>query len=512
MWWKILLVIVGVIVAALVAAVVGAAVWGKGRSAEAVSAFEDAPPYTFPEGFLWGTATADHQIENSQNDDWTAFERAVLANKRFDSIAPGTARPGHIRNLGAYPENVVQRKTDFDGRMESDLDLARDMNANAFRFSISWARLFPTPEQTEPDPEGIAYYRRLFDALKQRRLEPVVTLFHFASPAWLWAAEGGKRGLERDDALEHFERYVRAVAESFGGDATIWCTINEPMVYAYLGHLDGVFPPNERRGDPSEVEGLLVRLLEAHALAYRVLKEDARRRGGDAKVGLTHHVRSFEPLRSWAPLDRVTARMVEEAFVWDLADAVHTGVLEVATTPIHRTIPGLKGTQDYVGINYYGRYYTRSNALAPTKFAILQRDPDAEEQVNDLGWASYPRGFYETLAEAERRYDLPIYVLESGTADQADDDVDRQLYIVDHVREMWRAIHHAEADVRGYFHWSLTDNFEWAEGFEGRFGLVAIDYQHDLRRTPRPSAKLFGEIAAANGLSEPLAKRCTSAR
>jgi beta-glucosidase len=465
------------------------------------------PPYTMPPGFLWGTATAAYQIENTQNDDWADFEREVLKNHRFEQLAPGQAKSGHIHNLGDYPPEVLAKKTDFDARMDSDLSLAAQQKHNAYRFSISWSRLFPTAEQTEPDAAGLAYYGRLFDALDKNHLTPLVTLFHFTSPSWLWQERGGKRGWERDDALIHFERFVRAVAKHFGPRARLWCTLNEPMVYIYSGYLEGNFPPFEKRSGPAAVIPVLEQLLRAHALAYAILKQEAQKRGAAIEVGYAQHTRAFEPLRTYHPLDRVVARVIEQAFIWDFSDAVASGVLAVTNTSHRAPIAGLKGTQDYLGINYYGRFYVKTDLLAPTKFQILMHDPETPEvdKPSDLGWASYPRGFSLILQRAGSRYRLPIYVLENGTADRKDDDTDRQRLLVEHVKEMWLARQHG-ADVRGYFHWSLLDNFEWAEGFDARFGLIKVDYKDGFRRTPRPSAALYTRIIEHNGLDEDLAR------
>ena len=236
-------------------------------------------------------------------------------------------------------------------------------------------------------------------------------------------------------------------------------------------------------------------------------KEHAQARGATIEVGYAHHTRAFEPLRSYHPLDRVVARVIEQAFIWDFSDAVASGVLSVTNTSHRAPIPGLKGTQDYLGINYYGRFYVKTDLLAPTKFQVLMHDPETPEvdKPNDLGWASYPRGFGLILQRAGSRYRLPIYVLENGTADRKDDDTDRQRLLVEHVKEMWLARQHG-ADVRGYFHWSLLDNFEWAEGFDARFGLIKVDYKDGFRRTPRPSAALYTRIIEHNGLDEELAR------
>lgn len=465
------------------------------------------PPWLLPPGFLWGTATAAYQIEDTHDDDWAAFERDAVANQRFDTLGPGQAKPGHIHNLGSYSEEIRAKKTDFDSRIDSDIAMLAQMKHGAFRFSISWSRLFPRPDIKEPDPEGVRYYQRIFDALERNKITPLVTLFHFASPTWLWQEQGGQRGWERDDSLAHFERFVSAVVKHFGPRSRLWCTINEPMVYLYNGYMEGVFPPFEKRGDPREIIPVMEKLLQAHVLAYRLLKEDAQRRGTSVEVGYAQHMRSFEPLRNYAPLDRITARIIEQAFIWDWTDAVASGVLAVTNTPYRKELPGLRGTQDYLGVNYYGRFYVETDLLHPTRFKIHMHDPKdaAADQPNDLGWASYPRGFRTLLARAGQRYRIPLYVLEQGTADGKDNDTDRQRLLVEHVREMALA-RQSGADVRGYFHWSALDNFEWAEGFDARFGLVKVDYRDGFRRTPRPSAALYTRIIEANGISEAVAK------
>lgn len=484
--------------------------FGARRIDRRLSPLDAAPPYRFPQNFLFGTATAAQQIEHAQDTDWTAFERAAAAAGRAGSRGPGQAEPGHIRAFTRYPEEVRRRKTNHDEVFGQDLAMAASMGHNAYRFSISWARLFPRADMTAPDPAGLAYYRALLAAMKRHNLQPFATLFHFDTPAWLWqgpaAPQADRRGFERPDALAHFERYVKAVAEHLGGEISLYCTLNEPMVYVYNGFLEGIFPPHERRGDPARVAPLVAQLLRAHAIAYRLLKEDARRRGKEIQVGYTQHTRAFQPYRDWAPLDRVTAAMVAQAFMWDLPDAVQRGALHVTGTSYKEEIPGLRGAQDYVGINYYGRFYIKSDLLHPTRFAVLPHDPARpDEPRNDLGWAIYPRGFGEVLREAAARYRLPLYVLENGTADGKDDDQARQEFLVQHLRELWIAMR-GGVDVRGYFHWSLIDNFEWAEGFEARFGLVKVDYLDGYRRTPRPSAALYGEIIR-EGITEATARR-----
>jgi beta-glucosidase len=232
-----------------------------------------------------------------------------------------------------------------------------------------------------------------------------------------------------------------------------------------------------------------------HALSRKIIKESDAKLGKKSIIGFTMHTRAFEPYRNYALLDRIIAEKVEQAFIWDFIDATKTGVLRVTNTDYKEEIPGLKDSLDYLGINYYGRYYIKSSILTPAKFETLFADPESKKEiVNDLGWEAYPLGFSYILSKAYEKYKLPIYVLESGTADKEDNDVKRQANLVTHIAEIWNLNNSKKADIRGYIHWSLMDNFEWAEGFEAKFGLVKVDYKNNYRRIPRASAKLYSEI------------------
>lgn len=473
---------------------------GKDRSSLWTSGFDDAGPWTFPEGFYWGTAVAAQHVEHNQPSDWTDFELRA-ARDGLVSGRPGQVVPGHIRNWSAWPAEIRTKKTDFDRRFPEDLAMAAEMGHNSFRFSFDWARLFPTPS-LQPDQAGIDFYREMLAQMHKHGLTPFGTLFHFASPQWFWEPLDGKRGWERSDALEHFGRFVEVVAREFGQDVVNWCTLNEPMVYLVNGYIEGLFPPLERRGGIAAVLPVMIRLLEAHGLAYRILHEDARSRRIETSVGITKHTRAFEPLTNWSLLDRHLAAVTEEIFLWSFLDAINTGSvgLPLALTPLR--VPGLKGTQDYVGINYYGRFYVQFDILNPITPKIHFSDPALkDEPTSDLGWAIYPHGFYNILCEAHRRYGKPIFVLENGIADGEKNDRRRQTFLVTHIREIWNAIRHAGADIRGYMHWSTMDNFEWAEGFEPRFGLVEVDYHNDFKRIPRPSAELYSAVIRQNGIT-----------
>lgn len=463
---------------------------GKSRSSERLTSTSLSETLKFPAGFLWGTATAAEQMEATTTSDWAQF-----IAKNYTREGQPVANAG-IKDLHTWPANVIKNKTAHNLRMAEDVKLMKEMGANAYRFSIAWDKLFPTATQAAPETSAVAFYDSLFSELKKNGIEPSVTLFHFSSPAWFFAEKNGKRGWERDDAISHFTRFVTFVVNRWGKSVKVWCTLNEPMVYVYSGYMQGIFPPLEKRPNEAAVAPVVEGLLRAHAAAYKIIKAA----NGSALVGVTQHTREFSPYRNYAILDRIVAGVVEQAFIWDFTDAIQTGRLKITNTDVDKTIDGLKGTQDYLGINYYGRFYLKTNIFSPTKFEILNNDAnDAKEIKNELGWADYPRGMRTVLLKGKEKYNLPLYVMESGTAQDAADDKLRQQLIVTTLAETAQAIK-AGADVRGYFHWSLIDNFEWAEGYNARFGLVEIDYKNNFARKKRNSFSVYKDIIS-NGVS-----------
>jgi len=476
------------------------------RSPSFVTAGPDNVTLKFPEHFYWGVSLSGTQAESQQASDWAAFERDVVANRRFNAGREfGTTQPGNIRDFGKWSEKVRSQNSAFDSFYQQDIAMAAAMGINAFRISFEWARLFPRADMTEPSPEGIAYYKAVIAEMKRNRITPFVTLYHYVSPQWFFQPDlSGKRGWERQDALIMWQRYIDAVAEHFIPDVEQWCTLNEPMVYLYGGYVQGIYPPLEKR-DLGEIGAVYEALLRAHVAAYQTLHKVATGRKAIVNVGLTTSMSSFAPLRRWATIDRLTTRLVEQTWNWEFLDAVQTGRMKVLVTGTNRTIPGLEGTQDYVGINYYARNYVKGSLFHPTLFETLERDPAANEPQSVMGWTNYPHGLYDILTRARVKYRKPIYVLENGTSDSANDDLARQRYLLAHVREVWLAIS-SGADVRSYFQWSFIDNLEWVDGFDARFGLIAVDYENNFKRTPRQSAKLYAEIIRNNGLTPGMMK------
>lgn len=442
-----------------------------------------SPPFIFPARFIWGAATSDHQIEHAQPDDWTAFERRAREAKHEQRHAPGKVLPGHIHAVATVPREWLDKKTDHDRLFDEDFAAAAQIGLRGYRLSLSWARLFPTAETAEPSREAVAFYDAIFASLAKHKLKAFVTLFHFALPEWLAATDAsGRSGVERADAPLHFERFARFAVRRFGAQVESWCTLNEPMVYAYNGYMEGLFPPNQQRRRPRDVQPVLRGLEAMHRRAYQALHAE-----GAAEVGIAQHVRRFVPLRGDL-LTRFTAASIDRQFVQQLLDR-------------------LADVVDYVGVNYYGRFYVETKLTRPGKFTLHGVHPTRpEDDCSDLGWENDTQGLSATLLRFAKRYGKPLHVLECGIADAEADDVRRQRFLVRHAHAVWQAISNG-ADVRSFFYWSLLDNFEWAEGFEPRFGLLHVDYGDAFKRTLRPSARVYQDITSLNGLSQALWRR-----
>lgn len=424
----------------------------------------------FPERFLWGAATSAHQVEggNTLNDWW-----------RFEHVA-GTIR-------GGVGSGAACRHFE---RFDEDFTLAEGDGHNAHRLSFEWSRLEPRPGRH--DPAAVAHYHDVLGSLRRHGLSPVVTLHHFTNP--LWIADAG--GWESAATVEAFERFARFCAREYGAEVDWWCTVNEPEVFAFRGWSEGIWPPAVR--DNSRALAVIANQLEAHGRAYRAIHaEDHTDADGDgraARVGFAKHYVQLEPLRAWHPLDRLQAHFENRVFNDAVLRAAVDGVVDLSipgATPVRRVVPVLKGALDWIGLNYYTRWRVRS--LSPVPHVAAEGAPR-----NDLGWEVWPEGFARAIAACAAATGHPVLVTENGFADERD--VFRPGAIVDFVE----AMHHAmagEVRVLGYLHWSLLDNFEWADGFHGRFGLYSVDFADAARPRRRTrSAEVLARIARANAL------------
>ena len=431
----------------------------------------DARERRFPDGFLWGVATSAHQVEGGNRlNDWWRFEQ----------------RPGAIRDRSRSGDACRHYE-----RFDSDFALCAADGHNAHRLSFEWSRL--EPECGRIDAAAVTHYHDVLASLKRHRLVPVVTLHHFTNP--LWIADAG--GWESRATVDRFEEHVRFCAREFGGEVDWWCTVNEPEVFAFRGWSEGIWPPGVR--DDSRALEVIANQLEAHGRAYRVLhaedRADADGDGEAARVGFAKHHVQLEALRAWHPLDRLQARFERRVFVEAVEQAAADGVIDLAipgARRVRRVLPELKGAFDWFGLNYYTRW--RVESLAPDPHVAT---PGAA--LNDLGWEVWPEGFRRALVAAGR-FGKPVLVTENGFADRRD--AFRPRAIVAFAEAMHDAMGQG-VNVAGYLHWSLLDNFEWADGYHGAFGLHAVDFADPERpRTRRRSAEVFARIARANAITD----------
>ena len=415
-----------------------------------------------PTPVLWGAATSAHQIEGgNERNDWWEWE----------------ATPGRIRG-GARSGSAC---LGWD-RYEEDLDLVEGLGLNAYRFSLEWSRIEPEPGRY--DEAAIAHYRAVLEGCRARGITPMVTLHHFTNPRW-FAALGG---WESRANLPHFERFARLAGERYGDLADWWITVNEPEVYGFYAYASGTFPPGVT--DRGRALQVIANLLEAHALAARALREsdrvDADGDGHATRIGASKHWVLLVPKRAWWPLDRLAASAQHEVFNAAVARALAGGPIDLripGTKPARRGADVMRGSSDFIGLNYYTRWLV-------TLFGKDPRSARPGSARSDLGWEVFPEGLERALVDVSR-LGLPIVVTENGIADASDD------LRPEFLRRSLAALDRARAsgvDVRGYFHWSLYDNFEWADGHDGRFGLYQVDFDNPAApRVRRASADVLRE-------------------
>jgi beta-glucosidase len=414
------------------------------------------PILEFPAGFLWGAATSSHQVEGGLRNNWTEWEAQNAERLARESRTRFGALPVW-KSVATTAESPLNYRSgdacDHYRRFREDFDLARSLHHNAHRFSIEWSRI--EPEEGHFDEGAIAHYQSVIDALHERGMEPFVTLWHWTHPVWL--EEQG--GVESRTFPDRFERYARFVVGRLRG-VRFWMTLNEPTSVIGNGYLRGIWPPQKK--NLAAALRVYFRLASAHRHAFHAIHALQK----DAQVGFGNIMHSFEPYHRYTFLD--TLGIAVDKFLTNRFMLYLTS-----------------GHHDYLAVQYY--FHDR--------IKFVRRVPAGAMAKSDLGWNIYPKGLYNVI-DYLKRYELPIYVTENGLADG--DDRLRKTFIAEHLRWLHRAIEEG-ADVRGYFHWSLLDNFEWDKGFWPRFGLVRVDFATQ-ERTIRESARFYATIAERNAL------------
>ena len=397
----------------------------------------------FPEGFKWGSATSAHQIEGNNHNDWSEWEKT---------------RPSEFRSGKAC---------DSYNRYEEDFDIAKSLNQNIHRFSIEWSRI--EPKEGRFDHEAMHHYVNVVKALRERGIEPMVTLWHFTNPVWF--AEKG--GWLNKKSPEIFTRYIKYVVDNLKDRVGLWITFNEADdVYAAMSYYRGVWPPNKK--NMFLTIKVVLNIIRAHTLAYQEIKKiynvplPTLNLNGSMShnVGLVGIVTNNRHFVAGKFLGNLQQRMFEYFRNRFLLDRVQSST-------------------DFIGLNYY---------TIDRLFGSYKTLPK-QDVMEEMDWEIYPKGIHHELM-ALKQYKKPIYVTENGVADGKDQL--REKFIKEHLRWVWQAIHEG-IDVRGYLYWSLLDNFEWAEGFKPRFGLVEIDYT-TFERKIRPSALEYAKICIENKL------------
>lgn len=388
----------------------------------------------FPEDFLWGAATASYQVEGGNiYSNWWEFEQ----------------QEGNVKG-GDRTEVCL----DHYNLYETDFDLASDLSLNSYRFSIEWSRI--EPEKGNFNEKEIEHYKNVLEALEERKIKPMVTLWHFSLPKW-FADEGA---WEKKENIRYFEEYVAYVVSHLEDDVELWIPINEPMAYIADGYIAAKWPPANQ--DLTKVPSNFRNLVKAHKGAYNIIHNLDE----DAQVGIAEHSSYLVPHSKDNIIENVAAMTID--YVWT-----------------HYLLEEVENELDFIGLHYY---YKQEMRLGLLKDLVSKEIKDFEE--HNLDRVYYPEGLYEILLRA-KKYNLPIYITEIGVPDYQP--VERGQYIREHAREIYYAIEEG-IDIRGFYYWALLDSFEWSEGYNAKFGLIAVDLE-TLQRTVKDESWEYAEIA-----------------
>lgn len=408
------------------------------------------PKLNFPKKFYWGASISTHQVEGNNHNQWSAWELETAQVKVAKAPYNYGGLPiwDEIKDQATSPGNYVSAAaTDHFNRYKEDFAIAKKLHFSALRTGIEWSRI--EPKEGVYDPGALDHYRQYFTELENQGITPIITLWHWTFPEWF----AQKGGFEKRRNIKYFTRYVRYLAEELGTHFKFVITLNEPTVYAAMSYHERRWPPEG--GSKLQLVRVLLNLVAAHNKSYKIIKKIRP----SAKVGLAHNCAYY-----YAGDDSVISKIV-----------AHLGHYFSNEAFINR----VRRYQDFFGLNYY---------FANQIFGTRVHNP--EDLENDLGWAMEPEKIRPLLDQLYTKYKKPIMITESGVADMHDQY--RKWWISKSVQAMDGALKDG-VKVIGYIHWSLTDNFEWAEGFWPRFGLVEIDYK-TKKRAIRPSAHWYARL------------------
>lgn len=429
----------------------------------------------FPEEFWWGASTAAYQIEGDNRGsafwDW--------------EVKKGWERSGHACNSWK--------------QWRDDIRALKELNLNAYRFSVEWSRVEPEPDRF--DEAALERYAEQASAIARARIRPIACLHHFSEPAWL--AKAAPLGWHSEETLKRFLRFTARVSGALKPWVREWITFNEPMVFLMMGYAAAHFPPG-RFGLPWLERdflgrgGLIDRIARAHASAGKIIKEDRP----DARVGLAQNIVDVEPART-------TAADMEAARDWD--SFMHRRLLDLCAS---------SQSLDFLGINYYTRILVSRLRLpgAPLRTFPAYAEVEAalgrwlfralggrrgDRPRTDMGWEIVPEGLEQVVKRYWQTYHLPIVITENGLADS--DGSRREAYLRDHLAALGRAMA-SGSRVWGYLHWTLVDNYEWGS-YRPKFGLFNLDRRNNYARVPAAGAAFYAQVARTGELPEPAVTR-----
>ena len=408
------------------------------------------PGMKFSKNFLWGAATASHQVEGGTHNQWSVWELenakslAAQAEYQYGDLDNWEAIKAEAKN----PDNYVSgRASDHYNYYKTDIAIAKKLNMNSLRFSVEWSRI--EPSEGRWDSAAIDHYKQYVAEMKQQGIEPIITLFHFTLP--IWFAEAG--GFEKRSNVKYFTRFAEKILTELGKDITYVITINEPEVYAYESYYLGHWPPAVL--SKRKMVTVLNNLAHAHNQTAKLIHGINRR----YKVSIAKNSNYFYA-----------------------GDTAKLSIESAKTMQFFQDDYFLKKVSkqcDFLGVNFYF-----SNRV----YGYRIHNPN--DRISDLGWDMSPSDIEFALERLWARYELPIIITENGCADAGD--ANRQWWLSQTLGAVQRALK-AGVDVRGYMHWSLLDNFEWDKGKWPRFGLVAVEYK-TMKRTVRRSGLKYGEF------------------
>jgi beta-glucosidase len=428
--------------------------WYKNPSTNLTFDFNELEkiPLKVDKNFLWGSATSSYQVEgNCTNSNWNLFENSV----------DGNGKPRIFENQKSG------KASDQWNRYADDIRLMKKLGLNAYRFSVEWSKI--EPEEGKFDEKVLDHYEKMVDELLACKIEPMITLHHFTNPIWF----ENRGAFVPENSPKIFARYAAKVFQRLGKKIKLWCTINEPTVYAFNGYFFGEFPPGEK--DMKKAAVVFRNLMIAHTEVYLAIK----RLDVDAQVGLATAVYAFDPASRWNLMDEIAAyysnKNMNEALLYYLKNGDFDFYYPFLASEKYES--ETMNTFDFIGVNYYTRFKIHFNPFNNQLFSNQQ--DYSSDKITDMGWEIYPEGLYRVLKTVSSfSTNKPIYITENGIAD--DSDTKREKFIKDHLLVMNKAISEG-IYIKGYFYWSLIDNFEWAKGFSKKFGLYQVNFNTQER-------------------------------